>query len=153
MKELVELGRFKETVSRGRFSGQKTEFSILIGGDNYSWNISRKNINTTTPPVGQKYFRGFCHLLPTLPEFGIDLKNAVPKIVSALAKNTGTIETELNNKIAEINDSAEIGKLIDNYFKCNYNKVEHDSGKLTDSDRIYVRVLKANLKSTETEEE
>ena len=147
MKELVELGRFKEKVTRGRFTGQDTEYALLIGGDNYSWNISRKNLNATTPPKGEKYCKGFCHLLDQLEGFNIDPDKAIPKIVDALAKNTGVDAKELNEKIAEEKSLKKIGEDIDNHFRCNYNRVAHDSGKLTDPDRIYVRVLKANLKT------
>ena len=156
MKELVELGRFKEKVTRGRFTGQDTEYALIVGGDNYSWNISRKNLNATTPPKGEKYCKGFCHLLDQLKAFNIDACKAVPKIVEALEKNTGVDAGELSGKILQAFSDADdpdkvdlknIGEDIDNHFRCNYNRVAHDSGKLTDPDRIYVRVLKANLKT------
>ena len=146
MKTLCELKRCKETVTRGRFAGNETEFSLCVGGDNYSWNINRKNLNAETPPIGQKYFKGFCHLLSYLPEFGIDTDKAIGKILAALEKNTGVeAGDELVGIIATTDDYKKIGEAIDNHFRCNYNKVAHDSGKQTDQDRIYIRVLKAKV--------
>lgn len=153
MKELVELDRFKEKVTRGRFSGQETEFAIIIGGDNYSWNISRKNLNASTPPIGQKYCKGFCDLLSYLKDFKINSDKAVEKIVNALEKNTGIDSNDLKHKISQTNSLRRIGELIDDHFKCNYNRLAHDSGKMSDPDRIYVRVLKANIKTTKKVEE
>lgn len=151
MKELVELKRFKEKVTRGRFAGNETEYAIIVGGDNYSWNFSRKNLNATTPPIGQKYFKGFCHLIPYFSFYGIE-DNGIDLIVDALVKNTGTEVGDLKDRIEKEHDLGKIGELIDEHFKCNYNIVEHDSGKLTDPDRIYVRVLKASLKTVSKED-
>jgi len=148
MKILCELERFKEKVTRGRFTGQDTEYSISVGGDNYSWNISRVNLNSSTPPIGQSYCKGFCHLLDVIQDAGIDAKKSVPKIIEALKKNTGVDDKELQEKIAELDSLKEIGEAIDTTFKCNYNKVNHNSGTITDPERVYVRVLKANLKTT-----
>ena len=147
MKELVELARFKEKVTRGRFTGQETEYALLIGGDNYSWNISRKNLNADTPPIGQKYFKGFCHLMGYFAQFGIE-DNAIDIIVDALEKNTGKNADELREQLKEREANASLtvtGKLIDDYFRCNYNNEEHNSGRMTDPDRIYIRVLKAKV--------
>lgn len=145
MKTLCELKRCKETVTRGRFAGNETEFSLCVGGDNYSWNINRKNLNAETPPIGQKYFKGFCHLLGYLPEFDIDIKDATGKIISALEKNTGISFEEAYPEFDRLTTPKEIGEFIDKHFRCNYNKTEHDSGKQTDQDRIYIRVLKAKV--------
>ncbi len=162
MQILCELGRFKEKVTRGRFAGNETEYTINVGGDNYSWNINRKNVNAETPPVGQKFFKGFCNLLGYLPSFDVAPCEVIPKIVEALEKNTGIEAGELSGKILQAFSDAdnpddvdltEIGELIDEHFKCNYNRLAHDSGKLTDPERIYVRVLKANVKTAAKEEE
>ncbi len=153
MKILCELKRCKETVSRGRFSGQETEYALVVGGDNYSWNISRNNLNADTPPIGQKFFKGFSHLMGYFAQFGIE-DNAVDVIVDALEKNTGQDATELRKQLEEREAQVSLavtGKLIDNFFRCNYNNEEHNSGKLTDPDRIYVRVLRANVKTAEKE--
>jgi len=145
MKELVELARFKEKVTRGRFTGQETEYALLVGGDNYSWNISRKNLNSTTPPKGEKYCKGFCNLLDYLEGFNIPADEAIDKIIDALSKNTGINSNDLCDKVVEAETLKEKGELIDSHFRCNYNKPEHDSGKQTDKDRIYIRVLKAKV--------
>lgn len=150
MQILCELKRFKEQITRGKYAGGETEYSISVGGDNYSWNIVKVTHGKSTPPIGQKYFKGFCHLLEVLPQFGVDPDKAIGKIVAALEKNTG-IEAgdELIDTIATTDDYKKIGEAIDSRFKCNYNLPAHDSGKQTDPDRIYVRVLKANLKNLE----
>ncbi len=99
-------------------------------------------------PLGQKYFKGFCHLLAGLAEFDIDAKDAANKILAGLETNTEIKPSEeLLELIKSSNDLKEIGVAIDNHYKCNYNRTEHDTGKLTDPNRIYVRVLKANLKT------
>jgi len=144
MKILCEVKRCKETVSRGRFAGQETEYALVVGGDNYSWNISRNNLNAMTPPIGQKYFKGFCHLMAYFADFGIE-DDAIDKIVDALEKNTGKDATELRKELKEQTLLTETGRLIDDFFRCNYNNEEHNSGKQTDKDRIYIRVLKAKV--------
>lgn len=153
MKILCELKRFKEKVTRGRSTGEITEYNICVGGDNYSWNVNRKNLNANTPPIGQKYFKGFCHLLNCLKEFNIDSKEALDVIIPALQKNTGIDPKDLLEKIDKETDLNKIGEYIDEHFLCNYNRVIHDSGKLTDPNRIYVRVLKANIKTVSKEDE
>lgn len=146
MKTLCELKRFKEIVTRGRFAGNETEFAICVGGDNYSWNINKVNLNATTPPLGQSYFKGFCHLLNTLPNFNIEINDAIDKILTALQKNTGIAPSDELIKLIENSDNyTEIGKAIDSLYRSNYNKVEHDSGKQIDQDRIYIRILKAKI--------
>ena len=146
MEILCELKRFSEKVTRGRFTGQTTEYSIAVGGDNYSWNITRITHGKTTAPSGQMYFKGFCHLLQKLSQFNIDPKDAINKITAALEKNTGVKATdELNDLIKDSDDLAKIGVCLDNLYECNYNKVAHDSGKTTDRKRVYIRVLKAKV--------
>jgi hypothetical protein len=146
MQILCELKRFSEKVTRGRFTGQMTEYAISIGGDNYSWNICRVNLNANGVPNGQMYFKGFCHLLQRLSEFDIDPKDAIGKITAALEKNTKVkLTDELSELIKESDDLNKIGEAIDDVYKCNYNKVAHDSGKTTDKDRVYIRVLKAKV--------
>jgi len=54
MKTLCELKRFKEKVTRGRFTGQDTEYAICVGGDNYSWNINRVVIGSNSPTLREK---------------------------------------------------------------------------------------------------
>jgi len=148
MQILCEIKRFKEIVKRGRFTGQTTEYNISVGGDNYSWNISRVNLSANAQPLGQKYFKGFCHLLADLENFDINAKDAVVNILAGLESNTEIKPSEeLLELIKSSDDLKEIGVAIDNHYKCNYNCTEHDTGKLTDPNRIYVRVLKANLKT------
>ena len=146
MQILCELKRVKEKITRGKFAGGETEYSLSVGGDNYSWNIVKVTHGKSTPPIGQKYFKGFCHLLGCLPDFNIDQADALDKIISALEKNTGIKASDELLKLIEVSDDYDaIGVAIDEHFRCNYNKPEHDSGKQTDRDRIYIRVLKAKV--------
>lgn len=148
MKTLCELKRFKEKVTRGRFAGNETEFAICVGGDNYSWNINKVNINSSNPPLGQSYFKGFCHLLSNLSNFNIEVNDAIDKILNALQNNTGIAPSDELIKLIENSDNyKEIGKSIDNLYRSNYNNVEHDSGRQIDQDRIYIRILKAKIGS------
>lgn len=146
MQILCELKRFKEKITRGKFAGGETEYSIAVGGDNYSWNIVKITHGKTTPPLGQKYFKGFCHLLDQLPPFGIDKADALDKILAALEKNTGVKPSDELLKLIEVStDYGKIGEAIDEHYRCNYNRATHDSGKQLDRDRIYIRVLKAEV--------
>lgn len=153
MQILCELKRFKEKITRGKFAGGITEYSIAVGGDNYSWNIVKVTYGKTTPPLGQKYFKGFCDLLNYLRDFNIDPHESIPKIIDALEENTGINSDELREKVKELPSLKTKGIAIDQYFKCNYNRVDHDTGKLADPNRIYVRVLKADIKTTAEKEQ
>lgn len=145
MKILSRLKRFSNVVSRGRSKGKDQTYLIGIAGDNYCWNICKIPIKADeeSMPIGQKFFKGFEHLLEKLHLFDIDFNNAYHQIIQDLENATGkskeNLMIELKNN-PDLNCSV-LGKKIDDYFECNYLNNEHNSSNVNDKNRIYIRIL------------
>lgn len=137
MKVLCDLTPVISSVAeRGRATGNITKFSYKIGSD--SWNLAiykqaYKSDNSEYPPLGECYCKGFIHLLSHLvkyKEYGVTIESAVPKIISALEKNTG----KKFNQTITYDNLEELGNKIDLFFQCRHTKWND----------VYKRVFKAD---------
>jgi hypothetical protein len=151
MKILCDLTPIRtEKVERGRYVGQETRYRLCIAGDNWSWNIARINLKADGkeyPAQGQTFHKGFSHLLSGLQKVDVDPKEAVPIIIGALEKSTGS---KFNGTL-DYSNLENLGDAIDNTFKTNYLRDGHNDVRRMVKSNIYFRVLKAS--ETEKEEE
>ncbi len=139
MKILCDVGNNK--------SGHK----VYIGGDNWCWNISLgfKTENGFAKPIGQKFYKGFVHLLGELKKFEVDPLKIYPLIVKTLEDNTGT---KFRNSLKNGESLDDFGRSIDTVFKCCYNNPNHNNNSKKEKSNIYYRVLKAPFNSSEDDE-
>jgi len=128
-----------------------SKYRWVIAFDNWCWVLAEQREGKK--PIGRRFFKGFVHLLKYLPEFNVNFDEAINNIISSLEKNTGIKSDDLILDIKNISDVETIGKKIDDFFQTNYLNENHNPSNIQLRQRIYVRVLKADLKNLEKEDE
>lgn len=171
MRLLLELQKFEDVITRGRFKGDKSVYKLCITGDNYCWHVSRHNYNDKKgwyhcgASGCNKYSKGFVHLLSSMCFFGINPLDHIERIVKELEKRNGNsmsddnmktikslmsdcgdiapeVMSEINRKRSEVRFLLEkIGNIIDSEFRTNYNILEHSPINASDPDCIFHRIF------------
>lgn len=153
MELLCELGTEEKVISRGRYAGQTTEETLLIGACKYSWTFAKQA--SGGQPVGLKHYGSFKHLLPSICDhFKLDPAHTVKLVMENLPRILPMAEEENKEEIVASLESsitklihcdgsdcaekvlAEIGKGLDELYHCNYASAIHEKT----SGNVYTRI-------------
>lgn len=122
MDKLIEITDWKASVStRGRYATEKRKkhTRYIVCFDRWCWSLAKETDYGKI--FGQKFFKGFCHLMKWVTCYGADLHETARTIIEELSKRTDKPTLLYQNGSPE-----HIGNQIDDYYQVNFNMVSHE---------------------------
>jgi hypothetical protein len=121
----------KEKITRGRFTGQETNFQFCIAADKYNWVLCRLVMDKKGKPSneqGLKFYSSFGNLFSCMVNEAkweglksdmFNLEEVFNRVNTTLAEKTNLPQFVPENKITEEN-CKEVGKALTQHYRVNY---------------------------------